>query len=281
MKVAVSIRSFAYSFYREEMDMEKFIWKAKELGADAVELYSFYWRDRNAEIGRVKAALKETGMPVCTWAVWNNFANPDPAQRKEALNRVCNGIEEAVNLNCDVVRVLIGAVADGVSFRTAFDWIMSGLAEAVQYAAAYGVVLALENHGFLAGRAEQVEEIIRTMSSPLLGANIDTGNFLLVNQSPEEAVRKLAPFAVSVHLKDYKEVPLGYQGDACFAMDGRKYAGTVIGEGDASILACLKALKEAGYQGYLSIEYDGDKDPSEAVSKSIAYTRSALASLEK
>ncbi|MCL6518542.1 MAG: sugar phosphate isomerase/epimerase [Armatimonadetes bacterium] len=277
MKVAVNVRSFALNFYRGEMDLEKFIWKAKELGADAVELSSFYWRDRNAEIGKVKVALKEAKMPVCTWAVWNNFVNPERGKREEALNSIYNGIEEAVNLNCGVVRVLLGTVADGVLFQTALDWIVTGLVEAVKYAAVHGVVLAIENHGFLVGKSEQIEGVIKTVSSPILRANVDTGNFLLVNQYPADAIRRLAPWIVSVHLKDYKEVPIGYQGNACIAADGRKYMGTVLGEGDADIQECLKVLRETGYKGYLSIEYEGDEDPFGAVSKSISYVRSLIA----
>ena len=46
--------------------------------------------------------------------------------------------------------------------------------------------------GLMAGRSDQVRNIIETVNSPALRANLDTGNFLLVNQNPTDAARELA-----------------------------------------------------------------------------------------
>lgn len=279
MKLAVSMWSFVRDSQQGKLDTEGFVRRAKELGADGVELLDFFWKDRNSEIGAVKAALRETGLPVCTWAVGNDFAGPDPAERKEALETVQCGVEEAVNLNSGIVRVFSGNLKEGVSYEQALDHIVHGLKAAAQYAVVHGVALGLENHGMLAGRSDQVRTIINTVGSPALGANIDTGNFLLVNQPPHEAVADLAGSTVSVHLKDFKEVPADSSETAYAALDGRRYAGTVIGAGDVDLRACLQSLKDAGYQGWLSIEYEGEEEPSEAVAASIENARWILAQL--
>jgi len=279
LKTAVSMWSFVGDFQEGKIDAEGFVRKIKELGADGVELLDFFWKDRNAEIGAVKSALSDLGMPVCTWAVGNNLVSTDPADREASLRTIQGGVEEAVNLNSRVVRVFSGSLMEGISFDDALRWIVDGLSAGAAYAIAHGVVLGLENHGALAGRSDQVKTILERVASPALGANIDTGNFLLVNQAPHEAVADLARFTVSVHLKDFKAVPDDYKGTTYMAFDGTRYAGTVIGEGDVDLRACLQSLKDAGYQGYLSIEYEGEEDAGQSVAQSIENTRRILSQL--
>ena len=279
MKIAVSMWSFVHDFQGGKLDIEGFIRKAKELGAEGVELLDFFWTDRNAEIGAVKAALKELGMPVCTWAVGNDFVSPDPGKREESVRTVHQGVEEAVNLNSQVVRVFSGTLSGEIPFDAAFSWIVEGLSAGAAYAVTHGVTLGLENHGKLAGRSDQVKAIIGDVGSSALRANIDTGNFLLVNQPPQEAVADLADLTVSVHLKDFKAVCADYQGTALAALDGTRYAGTVIGEGDVDLPACLQSLKDVGYRGYLSIEYEGEDDATEGVARSIENARRILSEL--
>ena len=83
-------------------------------------------------------------------------------------------------------RVFAGDVAEGITFDQAREWIVEGLALASEYADARGIKLALENHGSLAGRGEQVRGLIEDVraqsENDALGANPDTGNFILVNQ---------------------------------------------------------------------------------------------------
>ncbi len=279
MKLAVSMWSLVRDFQQGKLDTEGFVSRAKDLGVDGVELLDCFWKDRNSEIGGVKAALRETGLPVCTWAVGNDFAHGDPVRREEALSAVQAGVEEAVNLNSQVVRVFSGNLKDGISFEQALGYIADGLGAAVRFAVVHGITLGLENHGMLAGRSDQVRAIIDRVDSPALGANIDTGNFLLVNQPPHEAVADLAASTVSVHLKDFKEVRGDFSGPAYTGLDGRRYAGTIIGEGEVDLRTCLQSLKDAGYQGWLSIEYEGEEEGTEAVAASIENARRILGQL--
>ena len=83
------------------------------------------------------------------------------------------------------------------------DWIVDGLSAGAEYAHQNGITLALENHGKMAGRSDQVKTIIEKVGSPGLRANLDTGNFLLVGQNPVDAANELADLIALVHLKDY------------------------------------------------------------------------------
>ncbi len=139
------------------------------------------------------------------------------------------------------------------------------------------MTLVLENHGLFAGRADQIRQIIETIGSPALRANLDTGNFLLVNQDPAEAVRDLAARAGYVHLKDFRRLGEGETADESYgALDGSRYVGTVIGQGDVDLPAVLGHLRSAGYDGWLSIEYEGTYDAKEELAQSVHATQDLI-----
>lgn len=279
MKLGVSMWSYVATYKRGEMDIPKFIHTAKSIGADGVELLDFFWKDRAAEIESVDSALAETGLPVGVYSIGNDLVSTDPAKRAEQVAAIKEGVDNAVHFGAKVVRVFSGNTKEGISFEQAFDWIVEGLRDGAQYAESKDVKLALENHGMLAGKSGQVIKIIESVGSPALGANPDTGNFLLVHEAPHEALQVVAKVANMVHFKDFKEAPADHQGWAYTSTDGLKYIGTAIGEGDVALEACVQELAAAGFNGWLNIEYEGTEDPITAMPRSVAYTRSLLAKL--
>jgi sugar phosphate isomerase/epimerase len=276
-----------------KMGLGDFIREAKNSGADGVELLDFFYnepdKDRIEEFSpeylepkrtEIDQALKETGLPVPIFSVSNNFAKTDGALRELALRKVKFGVDEAERLGAGVVRVFAGDVAEGITFRQAYDWIIEGLEMASNYAEPKGIKLALENHGTLAGRSDQVSKIIedvRGMSlSEVLGANPDTGNFMLVNEPSHEAVQKVASYAYMVHFKDFVSEPPGHQGLAYESLDGRRYVGMAVGDGEVELGKCIDALRASGFNGWLSVEYEGEEDPLSAIPRSIANARKFL-----
>ncbi len=276
MKLGISMWSYVAAT-RQGMDIPSFIREAKRLDADGVELLDFFWKDRDAELPAVEAALKETGLPVGVYSVANNFVNPDPEARKAQVARITDGVDNAVHFGAKTVRVFAGDVREGIGLASAMDWILEGLKAAADYAYSKGVTLALENHGSLAGRSDQVEMILNGVASPAMKANPDTGNFLLVHQASHEAVAALATRAAMVHFKDFKAVPDDYAGFAYTSIDGIKFAGQAIGEGEVDLADCIQSLREAGFDGWLNIEYEGEEDPHTAVARSVETSRRYLA----
>jgi len=193
-----------------------------------------------------------------------------------AVKRITDGVDNAVHFGAKTVRVFAGDLRDTITFDDGLHWIVAGLTEAAAYALENGVTLALENHGKLAGRSAQVETILERVGSPALRANPDTGNFVLVHQKPEEAVAALASRAAMVHFKDFKQVPNDFTGFAYSSLEGVKFAGTAIGEGDVDVAACVAALRQGGFEGWLNIEYEGEEDPLTAVARSVEMTKRLL-----
>ena len=293
MNLSVSMWSYFHNWRKGDFDIPTFIHDAARAGADGVELLDFFYNEPNTERQMsfseeylaprreaAFAALKETGLPVPIFSIAQNFAKLLPEEREAELQKIVFGVDEARRYGAGVVRVFAGDVSEGIKFDQAREWIVEGLALASEYAASHGVKLALENHGSLAGRGDQVRGLIddsrAESETDVLGANPDTGNFMLVNQLSHEAIRQVAPLANMVHFKDFIREPQGHEGFAYAALDGTRYVGTAVGEGEVDLAACIRELKAAGFDGWLSVEYEGEEDALAAVPRSLINARKFL-----
>lgn len=276
MKLGLSMYSYNAAYQRGQMNIPAFIHEAKRIGAQGVELLDFFWRDPASELPDVRAALQDTGLPVGVYSVANNFVKGSEAARAAEVKKITSGVDYAVQFGAKVVRVFAGDIEPDYTYEQCLLWIIAGLKEAGAYAYEQGVTLALENHGKLAGRSEQVQTILNAVASPALKANPDTGNFLLVHQASHLEVAALATRAAMVHFKDFRLVPDNYAGAAYIGTEGLKFAGTAIGEGEVDLPDCVSSLREAGFDGWLNIEYEGEEDPLLAVPRSVDYTRKLL-----
>lgn len=272
MHLGISMYSYVAAVKAGKLNIESFIHQAAKLGAPGVELLDFFYTDWEAERKIALNALLETGLACGIFSVANNFAKPTPEERTQALEIIKRGVDEAILYQSNTVRVFAGDVYEDAPFtqEQAFNWIIDGLAEAADYAQSKNVRLALENHGKLAGRGDQINDIITQVRAKTghnaLGANPDTGNFLLVNQPGHEGVAEVAPNAYMCHFKDFIKQSGGhYKG-----IDGTEFAGTIIGEGTVNLEASLKSLKAANFSGWVNLEYEADLDPLEGVPTSYA-----------
>ena len=276
MKLGVSMYSYLRAVKDGRLDIASFIHEAKRIGADGVELLDFFYKDVESDRERAMKALDETGLVCGVFSVAQNFAKTDPDERRAQSKKVFFGVDEALKYNVKTVRVFAGDVSEGVTFQDARAWIIDGLTEVSNYAHEKGVRLALENHGKLAGRSDQVRGIIddvrQRCGHAALGANPDTGNFQLVSQASHEAIKDVAKYAYMVHFKDFKLKPEGWEGYTFKALDGTEFIGSVIGEGDVDLPACVAALKASGFDGWLNLEFEGEGDPLTDVEKSFRNT---------
>jgi sugar phosphate isomerase/epimerase len=238
VQIAVSHYSYFGAYKDGRLSLAGFIEEAARIGAQGVELLSPLYRDPVKDKADAKAALAATGLPCPIFSVSNNFAKIEAGERQEQLDKIKFGIDEALDYGATVVRVFAGDVAEGITFDQARAWIVEGLIAASLVAEKAGVKLALENHGTLAGRGDQVvglvEDVRGGAGNNAFGANPDFGNFVIVDQSPAEAVRQTAPYAYMAHAKDFRPATEGFESIA-----GKFYEGTVIGEGAVPVFTCL------------------------------------------
>jgi sugar phosphate isomerase/epimerase len=116
------------------------------------------------------------------------------------------------------------------------------LGELVDYAARRGVTVAIEPHvGAALDRPERVLWLIRQIDSPSLRINLDFSHFEAVGLPMAETVQALAPFTVHTHVKDVR----GRAPDHEFLIPG---------EGGFDYPAFLRVLRDAGYDGAITVE---------------------------
>ena len=90
-------------------------------------------------------------------------------------------------------------------------------------------------------------------------------------------MRRAAPYAFHAHAKDFLyhivkpgiPTPEGYFKTS----NGNLLRGTVVGHGVVPIAADLQVLKAAGYNGWLSLEFEGMEDNIPALSAGLARDR--------
>jgi sugar phosphate isomerase/epimerase len=117
------------------------------------------------------------------------------------------------------------------------------------------------NHGLFAGQSDQVLEIIEKVGSSSLRSTFDTGNFLLVNEDPTDAISKLKSQVAHVHFKDFLKVDPSYKGETYQALNGDKFKGAIVGDGQVDLTFILSNLKQLDYQGWLTVEFEGEEEP--------------------
>jgi sugar phosphate isomerase/epimerase len=261
MKLSCSMWSVYETVRAGHMNLPQFIEFAAQQQVEGVELLDYFWTDEKVEIPQVKKQLVDLGLTLAVYSIGNDFFQPEAEARAKELDGVKHGVDVANELGVNVLRVFSGSHREGYTLEQGIDWVLDGLSASADYALQHGVTLALENHGLVAGRSDQVRGIIEHVNSPALRANLDTGNFLLVGQNPTEAVRELAPLAALVHLKDFRHADPNQTVHVYKALDGTPFTGAVTGQGMVDLPAVVSLLRENGYDGWLSLEYEGPADP--------------------
>lgn len=253
----------------ENLDVFGFIDYASSIGLEGVELLDMYWKDVEQELPKVKSLLAERNLMVSAYDISNNFVRTSEDERKMEIQKVYNGIDIAKKLNTNVVRIFSGDLCESVSFVQGKSWIIECLKECATYAEEQGVILAIENHGYFAGRSEQVIELIEAVGSNHVRCTLDTGNFLLVDEEASHAATALKKYVAHVHFKDFVNVGKDNEGHFFLSLSGDKFLGTIAGEGKVDLHHVIHELKSVNYQGWLSVEYEGTDDPKVGAGKSV------------
>ena len=278
MKLSLSMYSCVRAVQAGQLDLMGFVDYAAAQGVAGVELLDMFWSDAARELPAVLARIADAGMDVAVYSISNNFIQPDTSARAQELTDLKRGVDIALELGTDIMRVFSGNIREDVSQEQGMAWILEGVSAGAAYAASRGVTLALENHGKFAGRSEQVRDIIEAVASSALRVNLDTGNFLLEGQDPVAAAEALADLAALMHLKDMRPANSDEAGHVFTSPDGQLLTGCVIGAGLVDLAAIRLIMDGAGYAGWWSLEYEGAEAPlAVGVPRSLAYARALLA----
>ena len=254
MKISCAAYSFRQYLQSGEMSLEDFIRKGYEMGLDGVELTAYYFPATEAEyLKRLKRLALTYGLDIAGTAIGGSFALPEEA-RTEQVALAREWVDVSVTLGAPCLRVFAGPVPEGHTEQEAMAWCIAGLKEAAEYAEEKGVVLALENHGGITATFEQVRQLVEGVGSDWLRVNLDLGNY---RADPYREIAETVPYAVTTHVKTQARDASGQP----FLLDHPRI---------------LQILREKGYKGYLSIEYEAEEDPLLAVPRFANYLKSLV-----
>ena len=256
MKTCVSTYSFGRYF--GELGLAGTIRKAAEMGFDAIEFVEGDWI-RGADAAEVvRNTCKETGITPLALCVGADFLNNGgEAERVESLIRFDKDMGVSM-LRHDVV------YSDrGMSFDAIIQQIAPKIRRVAEYAQGLGIHTMTENHGYISQDAYRVKALIEAVDHESFGALIDIGNFLCADEYPPKSVETMLPYVVHVHAKDFfvKSASDPNPGSGWFSSRGGNYLrGTIIGHGNADAAKSLQLIRESGYDGYVTVEFEGMED---------------------
>ena len=258
MKIGCCAYSYRKHLTSGEMDLNNFVEIVSELGLDGVELTSYYFPSTDLDyLHSLKRRCLEVGLDVNGAAVRSRLTQASHSERAREVSHVKQWIDHTVELGAPQLRVFAGDIPDGHTEEDAFAWTVEALSDCAAVASKRGIVLALENHGGITSTADQVIRLVESVNSDWVRVNLDTGNFAI---NPFEEISKTVPYSVTAHLKASIRTPQGGK----TPMDIGKLAST---------------LNNAGYRGFLNIEYEEEEDPKTGVPKLAQQIKSALGQL--
>ena len=275
-KFGVSIYSVSRNIISGKFSPEQAVEWLCEQGSEVIEIVPF-GIDLLADpglAGRMRAAADKHGVPIDNYSLNADFLLETESERAAEIARVKSHIDAAKELGVTTLRSDCTGYRRPISENTIENFIKElptitqTYDEIADYASSRGIKLLIENHGFHANGADRVRLILKNVTSSNFGHQLDVGNYICVDDSPEIATKKMMPFATTVHMKDFY-VRQNDPGDATqfdcsgswFRSVGGQYLrGSIFGQGDLNVYNIIKTVKSTGFDGNIYIEYEGMED---------------------
>ena len=290
MKTCISTYSFWQAFCAGKISYPSMLEKSKELGCTGIEFVvndvapdgktdlADFW------LGLADEARKlDLEIPIYTTGA-NFFVRDVDAE----VERVKRHVDLASACGIKLMRHDIAyGFYEGYDGLQTFDAILPVVAPAIrevaEYAASKGVTTCSENHGRLVQDSDRMLAVFGAVNHPNYRYLCDIGNFGGVDEDCAIAVSKLLPLVSHVHVKDafWRSGMKPNPGRGW----GRTRAGnyrraTILGQGDVPVQQCLQIIRDSGYQGYYSLEFEGIEENLMAIDISMENLHRMLKEIE-
>lgn len=189
-------------------------------------------------LAAVKRRIDDAGLAVS--AVDSSCTFADPAKTQENLDHGRGMIDLAHALDSRYVRIFGGAYPDTIDTATAMSNVATALGTLGDYAKSANVIVVLETHDSFSTGA-QVEGILSRIDHPNVAALWDVHHPFRHGECPADTMRFIGRHLAFVHVKDSTPSVKGY---------------CLLGEGDIPVVESLRELKNAGYDGWVSVEWE-------------------------
>jgi len=207
------------------------------------------------ERAAIRQLAQDHGLEISAIAAHISLVDADRRTRQRHVDYVKGCIDLALDVGTNVVIGLTGAPPDGVPREKAWGWLLENIAACTRYAAERGIRFGIEAVGFcLVATMADLNQLLDDLKEEKLYVNFDPSHLPVVGEDPAEWVRTLGSRIVHIHVKDarirgpdeekmlFMGVPLDFE---C----------PPLGKGVIRFGEMVGALREIGYQGFLSVEY--------------------------
>jgi len=217
----------------------------REFGIDAIEYVNTFYFDKAGDEAYGNELLRRCNSEgvksvLIMVDAEGNLGDPDSEARSTAVSNHYKWVEAAAFMGCHSIRVNAGSRGTwDEQMKLASD----GIRRLCEYADPAGINVIVENHGGLSSNGQWLSGVMKMVDHPRCGTLPDFGNF---NVSRDEqydrykGVEELMPWAKGVSAKSHE-----------FDTDGN--------EVNTDYRRMLQIVKDAGYTGYIDIEYEGSQ----------------------
>ena len=179
-----------------------------------------------------------------------DFGFPNEKERLKAVENHYKWVDAAAALGCHSIRVNLFGSKEPETWKSACTDALKKLAE---YAQKSNVNILVENHGWLSSKCNLLVQVMKEVNMANCGTLPDFGNFCIEREGGERwraacikeydkylGVEELMPYAKAVSAKSYDFDEKGNE----TTIDYQKM---------------LQIVKDAGYKGYIGVEYEGNR----------------------
>lgn len=228
-----------------------------EFGIDAVEYVNQFFKDKAQDtsyLAEMKTRADDAGVRSLLIMVdgEGRIGDPDDAARTKAFENHKKWVDAAALLGCHAIRV---NAASAGSWEEQKNLVADGLSRLAEFAETRNLRVLVENHGGLSSNGKWLAEVMQAVNHPHCGTLPDFGNFRVSKEETYdryEGVRELMPYAFAVSAKSHN-----------FDENGN--------ETNTDYVRMMKIVLDAGYHGYVGIEYEGSAlSEKEGVHKTLA-----------
>lgn len=243
LRPALCAYSFRQALSKKTMSYEDLVRLAAELEMDGLDTTAYWFPNTSNEfLLPFKRLAYKLSVAIYSIAVRTEMTQPTRELQDKELAELSKWVDVAERLGASHVRVFGGKIPKGATEEQAAGWVVEVLKRAAEYSGKKGIILGLENHGGVTEKSETILRMIKQVDSPWVGVNLDTGNFV---QDAYAQIQRCIPYAVNFQVKS-----------------------EIRGEGGRREPSdwdrILRMAAEAGYRGYLALEYEAAEDPATA-----------------
>lgn len=279
MKLGISSYSLYSAMKVGEMSILDVMEWVAEQGGEHIEIVpnlGFTLEDGGL-VSEIREKAREVGLDISNYAIGANFITESEEKFQAEIERVKNEVDIANQLGVKLMRHDVAwrpiPETSIQQFESDLPKLVSACREIADYAAQYGITTSIENHGYYVQASDRVQSLINHVDRPNFKTTLDVGNFMCADEDSISAVKKNISYSSMVHIKDFY-LRSTHPGEGWMeTISGNYLRGAIIGHGDINMWEVIKIVKNSGYDGYLSVEFEGMEECKHACKISLDNVR--------